>query len=150
MKWNKVVILIIIALAAATAVAAVIHLNTRVSVPEGVLLVETADHTEEIVWDRLELTNVRGTLVNGKGEELSVDARGILLRDVLAYAGVSVETEVTVIAEDEYSASVTAEEIEADGRVYLAASEDGGIQMVVFGDNNSKRNVTGVIRLVVS
>ena len=150
MKRNKVVLLIIIALAAATALVAVIHLNTRVSAPEGVLLVETADHTEEIVWDRLELTAVQGTLVNGKGEERGVDARGILLRDVLKYAGVSAETEVTVIAEDEYRASVTAAEIEADGQVDLAALEDGGVQLVVFGDSNSKRNVTGVIRLVVS
>lgn len=150
MKRNKVLLLIIIALAAVTALVAVIHLNTRVSAPEGVLLVETAGHTEEIKWGRLELTAVQGTLVNGKGEERSVDARGILLRDVLEYAGVSVETEVTVIAEDEYSASVTAEEIETDGQVYLTASEDGGIQMVVFGDSNSKRNVSGVVRLVVS
>lgn len=150
MKRNKIILLIIIALAAVTALVAVIHLNTRVSAPEGVLLVETADHTEEIVWDRLELTTVRGTLVNGKGEERSVDARGILLRDMLEYAGVSAETEVTVIAEDEYSASVMAEEIEADGQVYLAALEGGGVQLVVFGDSNSKRNVTGVVRLVVS
>ena len=150
MKRNKVLLLIIIALAAVTALVAVIHLNTRVSAPEGVLLVETGDHTEEIVWDRLELTAVQGTLVNGKGEERSVDARGILLRDVLEYTGVSVETEVTVIEEDEYMASVTAAEIEADGQVYLAALEDGGVQLVVFGDSNSKRNVTGVVRLVVS
>ena len=150
MKRNRVILLVVIALVAVTALAAVIHLNTRVSVPEGVLLVETADHTEEIVWDRLELTSVQGTLVNGKGEERTVDAQGILLRDVLEYTGVSVETEVTVIAEDEYSASVTAEEIETEGQVYLTASEDGGIQMVVFGDSNSKRNVSGVVRLVVS
>ena len=150
MKRNRVLLLIIIALAAVTALVAVIHLNTRVSAPEGVLLVETAGHTEEIVWARLELTAVQGTLVNGKGEKRSVDARGILLRDVLEYAGVSVETEVTVIAEDEYSASVTAEEIKADNQIYLAESDDGDIQMIVFGDSNGKRNVAGVIRLVVS
>ena len=150
MKRNRIILLVVIALVAVTALAAVIHLNTRVSVPGGVLLVETADHTEEIVWDRLELTAVQGTLVNGKGEEHTVDAQGILLRDVLEYTGVSVETEVTVIAEDEYSASVTAEEIKADNQVYLATSADGGIQMIVFGDSNSKRNVTGVVRLVVS
>ena len=150
MKRNRVIILVIIALVAVTALAAVIHLTTRVSAPEGVLLVETAGQTKEVAWDKLELTAVQGTLVNGKGEERTVDAQGILLQDVLEYAGVSVETEVTVIAQDEYSASVTAEEIGADGQVYLAATEDGGIQMVVFGDSNSKRNVTDVARLVVS
>ena len=150
MKRNRVVIWIIIALVAVTVLAAVIHLTTRVSAPEGVLLVEADGQTKEVAWDKLELMAVQGTLVNGKGEERTVDTQGILLQDVLEYAGVSVETEVTVIAQDEYSASVTAEEIEADGQVYLADMEDDGIQMVVFGDNNSKRNVTGVARLVVS
>lgn len=150
MKRNRVILLVVVALVAITVLVAVIHLNTRVSAPEGVLLVETAGHTEEIVWNSMELTAVQGTLINGKGEEHSVDAQGVLLRDVLAYAGVSVETEVTVIAEDEYSASVTAEEIGSDGQVYLTVAEAGGIQMVVFGDSNSKRNVSGVVRLVVS
>ena len=150
MKKNRVVVSVIIALVAVTALAAVIHLTTRVSVPEGVLLVEAAGQAKEVAWDKLELTAVQGTLVNGKGEERPIDAQGILLRDVLEDIGVSVETEVTVIAQDEYSASVTAQEIETDGQVYLAATEDGGIQMVVFGDSDSKRNVTGVARLVVS
>lgn len=150
MKRNRIVVLLVIALAAATVLAAGLHLNTRVSVPEGVFLVETADRTEEIVWGNLKLTAVRGTLVNGKGEERTVDAQGILLRDVLAHAGVTAQTEVTVIAEDEYSASVTAEEVGADDQVYLAVMDDGGVQLVVFGDSNSKRNVTGVVRLVVS
>lgn len=114
------------------------------------MLVETADRTEEIVWGSLKLTAVRGTLVNGKGEERAVDAQGILLRDVLAHAGVTTQMEVTVIAEDEYSASVTEEEVGADDQVYLAVMDDGGVQLVVFGDSNSKRNVTGVVRLVVS
>lgn len=150
MKRNRVVVLIIIALVAVTALAAVIHLTTRVSVPEGVLLVEAAGQTKEVAWGRLELMSVQGTLINGKGEERTIDAQGILLRDMLEGIGASVETEVTVIAEDEYSASVTAEEIKADGQVYLAATDDGGIQLVVFGDSNSKRNVSGVARLVVS
>lgn len=150
MKRNRVVVLIIIALVAVTALAAVIHLTTRVSVPEGVLLVETAGQTKEVAWGRLELMSVQGTLINGKGEERTIEAQGILLRDMLEGIGASVETEVTVIAEDEYSASVTAEEIKADGQVYLAATDDGGIQLVVFGDSNSKRNVSGVARLVVS
>lgn len=150
MKRDRIVVLLVIALAAATVLAAVLHLNTRVSVPEGVLLVETADRTEEIVWGGLKLTAVRGTLVNGKGEERAVDAQGILLRDVLAHAGVTTQMEVTVIAEDEYSASVTEEEVGADDQVYLAVMDDGGVQLVVFGDSNSKRNVTGVVRLVVS
>lgn len=150
MKRNRAAVWIIIALAAATALAAVIHLTTRVSAPEGVLLVEADGQTKEVAWDKLELMSVQGTLVNGKGEKRTVDTQGIPLRDVLEYAGVSVKTELTVIARDEYSASVTAEEIEADGQVYLSATEGGGIQMLVFGDSNSKRNVTGVARLVVS
>lgn len=150
MKKNKVIVCIIIVLVAITALAAVLHLTTRVSAPEGTLLVEMADQTKEIVWDDLELTAVKGTVVDGKGDEHTVDTQGILLRDVLESADASVETEVTVIAQDEYSADVTAKEIAADNQVYLTVAEDGGIQMIVFGDKNSKRNVSGVARLVVS
>ena len=148
MKKNRVVFLLV-ALVAVTALLAWIHLNTRVTTPEGVLRVEAAGQVEEIPWDQMGLTAVQGTLVNGKGEERTIDMRGVLLRDVLEYAGITVQAQVSVTAEDEYRATVTAEEIGASGKVYLAEQEDGGIQLVVFGDSNSKRNVSDVVRLVV-
>ena len=57
---------------------------------------------------------------------------------------------MTVVADDEYRAEVSAAEIAAEDTVARILQEDGGVQMVVFPDSNSKRNVTNVIRVEVS
>ena len=59
------------------------------------------------------------------------------------------DRQVTVTADDEYSAVVTAEELAAPDKVYLIAQEEDGVQLVVFGDSNSKRNVSNVVRVTV-
>ena len=68
--------------------------------------------------------------------------------DLLSQTGITDYQKVLVVADDAYSAEVTAEEIAAPGQVYLMRQEDG-IRLVVFGDSNSKRNVTNVVRLEV-
>ncbi len=114
------------------------------------LNVEVDSQAKEIVWNQLLLTSVQGNLVNGRGKELVVDTQGILLLDVLKYADVPIHTEVTVITEDAYRAVVTSQEGFAEGQVYWVVQDDGGVQLVVFGDSNSKRNVSDVKQLVVS
>lgn len=150
MKQNKLVILLLAVLLAVTAVAAGIHLSTRQTAQMGTVLVECAGKTEELSLDRVELTAVRGTVVNGKGEERSVDAQGALLSTVLAEAGITSYTQVAVTADDEYSVTVTEEEASAPDRVFLIIQEGERPQLLVFGDPNSKRNVSNVIRLTVS
>lgn len=132
-----------------TAALAAIHLTTRDTVPEGTLKIETPTQTVRLALSALELSPVKGTVVNGKGEEKAVDAQGILLSALLEQAEISAYQEVTAQAGDAYSASVTAEEIAAPEKVYLIAQEGGGAQMVVFGDANSKRRVSDVICLNV-
>lgn len=131
-----------------TAVVACFYLTTRTAVSEGTLRIEHGSQVLELSLDQLEWTSVQGTIRNGKGEESTVDALGILLADVLKAANVEVST-VTITADDEYSAKVTPEEIADPGKVYLIREEDGGIQLIVFGDENSKRNVSNVVRLTV-
>lgn len=150
MKQNKFVIILIAVLLVVTTVAAGIHLSTRQTAQMGTVLVESAGETRELSLDRVELTAVRGTVVNGKGEERSVDARGAALSAVLAKAGVMACTQVTVTADDEYSVAVTAEELAEPGRAFLLLEEGERPQLLVFGDPNSKRNVSNVIRLTVS
>lgn len=133
-----------------TAAVAAFYLTTRTAVPEGALRVEFADGTAaELSLEELELVPVQGTVVNGKGEECTVSAQGILLSEVLREAGAAEYSTVTVTADDEYSARVTAEEIAGPGKVYLIRQEEDSMQLIVFGDKNSKRNVTNVVRLSV-
>lgn len=149
MKKDKLVKIIILALVLLTAVSAAVHFATRPQVPEGTVLVEWDGGETSIDLTELDLTEVRGTVRNGKGEELAVDYQGAPLSAILTRAGVTEYAQVAVTASDSYSAVVTAEEIAQPDKVYLTLQEDGP-RLVVFGDENSKRNVTGVAVLAVS
>lgn len=150
MKKISPVQVMVLILILVTAAAAAFHLTTRAAVPEGVLCVELAGgQTKELSLEKLKLVSVQGTVVNGKGEECAVDTQGLLLAEVLQEAGVTEYAVVTATADDEYSAQVTAEEIAESGKVYLIRQEEGGMQMIVFGDENSKRKVSDVVRLSV-
>lgn len=150
MKKNRPAILLLAVLLAVTAAAAGIHLSTRQTAQMGTVLVEYGGKVEELSLDRVELTAVRGTVINGKGKERRVDAQGAPLSAVLAEAGITSYTQAAVTADDEYSVTVTQEEAAAPDRVFLIVQEGERTQLLVFGDPNSKRNVTNVIRLTVS
>ena len=150
MKKNRFVIVLLIVLVVITAGVAVWHNATRVTASQGTLRVEAGDSVTEISLDQLQLTTVQGTIVNGKGEENTIDEQGVLLSQVLEQTGISEYTQVEAVADDEYSATVTKDEIDQPDKVYLLVEEEDRPQLVVFGDENSKRNVSGVIRLVVS
>jgi len=149
MKKDKLVKIILLALVVLTAIAAAIHLATRTQVPEGSILVEWDGQETRVALEKLELTDVRGTVRNGKGEELAVDGKGVLLSKILGTVGTADFAQVTVTADDSYHAVVTAEEIALPDKVFLILQEDGP-RLVVFGDENSKRNVSGVAVLTVS
>ena len=149
MKKVEPIKIIVILMVLITAAAAAFHLATRTAVAEGTLRVEQVDRVLELPLERLELTAVRGAVVNGRGEERTVDAQGILLDHVLREAGITEFSEVTVTAGDEYSARVTAEEVAETGKVYLIRQEEGGMQLIVFGDSDSRRNVTNAVRISV-
>ena len=44
---------------------------------------------------------------------------------------------------------VSKEEVDEDGKVYLLKEDDGSLRLVVFGDENSKRSVSNVVKMVV-
>lgn len=148
MKKSNLVKIVVFLVLVTVAVAAV-HLTIRAGVPEGVLHVERGGQVTELPLDQLELVPVRGTVVNGKGEERTVSAQGILLSDVLRKLDINECSSVTVVADDEYSAQVTWEELTQSDKVYLIQQEEGGMQLIVFGDSNSKRNVSDAVRLSV-
>ena len=149
-KKSKGTIIIIVVLLLVTAGAALLHLTTRTEVLEGVLLVEKDGIKIKIETSALTTKPVVGTIINGKGEEIAIDSPGILLSKLLSDAGVVVGEQVVVYADDEYSAVITAAELNDPERVFLLVREGERPQLVVFGDPDSKRNVSGVIRLVVA
>lgn len=150
MKKNHKSIILIAVLLLATVGAALLHLTNRTDVPEGILLVETDGIKIKISTAELTTKPVAGTIINGKGEEIVIDSPGVPLTELLSVAGVSAKNEVRIIADDEYSVVVTAVELAGTDRVFLLIEEGERPRLVVFGDPNSKRNVSGVIRLVVS
>ena len=86
----------------------------------------------------MKMSPVNGNIVNGKGEEKQIDAHGIILSEVCG-GGYS---RATVTASDEYSAIVY-----SGDDAYLILSDDGSLRLIVFGDENSKRNVKHVVRI---
>lgn len=149
MKKSKLTMASIAILVIITAVIAAVHLTTRQTPPDGALRIEAGGQTTDFALSTLELAPVQGTVVNGKGEEKSIDSKGELLSSVLEKAGITEYTQVSVVADDEYSVTVTAEEIAEADRVYLLLEDGKELQLLVFGDPNSKRNVSNVIRLEV-
>ena len=147
---NKKLLLAIAVLLTVTAVLAVIHLGNAPQVDEGDLLILQGTTQHYVTIDEQQLVPVTGTLVNGKGDQIPVDSMGLALADVLGLAGFEALSDVVVTARDEYSAEVTAEELAAPGKVYLTVETDGTFRLVVFGDSNSKRNVSDVIKLTLS
>ncbi len=140
MKKKKTVYIILSVLLIIVAVLSFVHFSTRESVPDGAILVRQDGEDRYIDPNVLFQTQVSGVIVNGKGEERSINSRGAAIED-LANGGF--ET-VTVFADDEYSAQVAADETE---NAFLILNDDGSVQLVVFGDTNSKRAVRNVVRI---
>ena len=148
MKTRKALIFVI-GLLLLTAVAAGAHLLTRDQVTEGTVQLTYGDKTYELEIGELDYKEVTGTRMNGKGEEIPVEASGILLKDVLELKSIVGYSKVKVVSDDSYSAELTAEEVKNDTKAYLLHEEEGELRLVVFGDTNSKRSVSNVVQIVV-
>lgn len=118
-----------------TAILALVHLTTRTPEVEGSILV----NGEAVDIASLDLEQVTGTIVNGKGEEKQIDAQGINIAKLFDGDYES----ITITASDEYSAVVNADE--TDNAYLILDDENPGL--VVFGDSNSKRCVRDVVRI---
>ena len=140
MKQKKLILIILAALLLLTAALAILHLSTRDKVPEGALMVTFDGKTSYVEVDKLPLTEVFGTVTNGKGEEKTIEGQGVPLFSILDG---EFQT-ATVSAADEYTATVGAEDGE---NAFLILSDDGSVRLVVFGDTNAKRDVKQVVKV---
>ena len=131
---KRSVLLILIILLLLTALLAALHLTTRTPDIEGAILV----NGESVRISELKLHRVSGTLVNGKGEAKQIDAQGIALADICGSF-----SEVKITASDEYFAVVDSN----DAKNAFLIEDGGGLRLVVFGDENAKRDVKNVVRI---
>ena len=106
-----------------------------------------------VAWEDVAGQSFEGDLVNGKGEVTHHEYTGSELQALLAANGIEVteSSVITAASEDNYSAELTGAELLEAGKVYVALTDGGkqiegidggqGAQLIVFGDQNSKRAV---------
>ena len=151
-KNSKIVIAVIAVLIALTAVLTIVHSATRTEVPDGALLVSCGGENKYVDLNSLETVPVQGGIVNGKGEKSDIDTQGVPLADVVKGAGFDPNgaAAVRVTADDEFSAELSGDELNEEGKAYLVGENDGSMRLVVFGDSNAKRNVRNVVSVDIS
>ena len=151
-KSTKIIVAAIAALIALTAVFAIIHSAARTEVPDGALLVSCGGEKKYVDLASLDTVSVRGSVVNGKGEKSDVNTQGVPLADVIENAGFDPNGAVTVkvTADDEFSAELSGDELNEDGKAYLVSEDDGSMRLVVFGDSNAGRNVRNVVSVEIT
>ena len=106
-----------------------------------------------VAWEDVGGQSFEGDLVNGKGEVTHHEYTGSELQALLAASGIEVteSSVITAASQDNYSAEMTGAELLEAGKVYVALTDGGkqiegidggqGAQLIVLGDQNSKRAV---------
>lgn len=150
-------ILIIVILILLTALIAAIWLLTRSpEAPKGSLTIVGAGKETVVDPAKASPVDVKGETVNAKGEKKNVDTKGYSLKDVISLSGVKEGdyTSAKITSSDEFSASLTAAEIADSKTAFLVVektdSGDSSYKLIVFGDNDSKRQVKNVKRIEVT
>ncbi len=149
-RYRRIVFVVL--LAAVTLVAAYLHLNGKPQV--SCLEIKNGETNLEIPWEEMDQGAFSGQLVDGKGDLSWHEYRGVELKVLLKEVGIMLTDDDTlqVISVDHFTATFTAQEILTDGKVYVAVEADGlliegidpeerGLQIIVFGDENSRRCV---------
>lgn len=147
MKSNKIKVVVIIGILM-TVLFAVAHFHTRENIPENALQITADNKVYMVDITKLTYEQVTGTRVNGKGETLEVNGKGILLKEVFNQNNISDYSKVKIVSDDSYQVEVTGEEIQEDTKVYVLY-EENTLRLIVFGDKDSKRSVSNVVQMIV-
>lgn len=148
MKSNKLKYFII-ALAFVALGSGIFYFATRKEVAKDTILITYQSEEIVVPLDDLTYEYVKGELVNGKGETKAVEGDGIALSALLTQYDITTYSEVKVEASDAYQASISYDEVQEVGRAYLLKQEESGVRLVVFKDENSKRAVTDLVKIIV-
>ena len=148
------ILCLVLLLAAALTVGLIVRNRQIAGETAGEITLRIQGQTRRIRISDLDRETFSGETVNGKGDRFSHSYRGIALKTMLEEQQVdpAAVSSVKAISADQFSAEYTSAEILEKDRVYLAVQMDGktlegiekgipGVQMVVFGDPDSKRNV---------
>ena len=150
-RQKRIILWVILILAAAVALLAILYLTSDRIVEQGRIEIFRKDQKRVLKESDIARVPVKGELVNGKGESVNIDAKGSLLADVLTLADIDPAgtVNVKITSQDEYSAEISGEELLEPGKVYLIVDSDSTFTLVVFGDSNSKRKVKNAARIEV-
>ncbi len=141
-------LLIIIPLLLLTAVLSFIYLRSRDTVNAGDILVKSSAGEMTLTFDNINLSHVSGQITNKKAETKDIDSNGLAISEIPSLAGINDYSGITVYADDEYSAYISAEEASESDKAWLIKNDES-IRLVVFGDPDSKRDVKNVVRIEI-
>lgn len=160
MKKRWWIIIGLALLLAATCIVAAMHLQNQENI-QGVQILWEGQKLS-VSLEALDQGEFSGELIDGKGDKSFHKYTGILLRDLLESKGIDLEkvTGVTVTSADNFTATFTAEEVLQADKIYVAVTADGkqihgidpgteGVQVIVFGDENSRRCVRFAQKITV-
>ncbi len=145
---KKRILILILILFAVTAAITAIYLRSREKTEAGDLRIKTDSGELTVSIDKLPLSGISGEVKNQKGEIKKIDAEGYSLSDIPALAGVVDYSEISVFSDDEYHAVLSKDELSDHERAWIIKEEDM-LRLIVFGDEDSKRNVKNVVRIEI-
>ncbi len=134
---------LIMGLALITILVSFIYLRGRKSVPKTQIVLSVNSTEKFISLSDYKLSGVSEDIPNKKGEVKHIEGDGVLISDIIGPVSFS---DITVIADDEYRASLTPEDME---NAFLLSDEESA-RLIVKGDKNSKRDVKNVVRIEVN
>ena len=158
---RKLIIIGAVLLLVVTGIVAAVHLANQDEI--GCMMILEEDRQITVSFEDLDQGVFSGELVNGKGEVSSHRYTGILLRELLDKKGINLSqlSGITVTSADNYSVEFSADEILQEDKVYAAITADGtkiegidpgsyGVQIIVFGDANSRRCVRFAQKITIN
>ena len=148
---NKKLTAGIIVLCLFTIIGASVYQVSKASIPRSVLTIDYAGNKTIVDPFKLDKINVKGAVVDGKGEKHDINSKGFKFIDCINLAQVPEEGYNTarILSEDGYAAELTRDEARDDKKTFFIINEDKEtkaqtLQLVVFGDSDSKRQVKNV------